>query len=164
MPIVASTNAKALIAPCHYPLLTVDVKFHVPWTKSMISVKALIDSGASAPVISPKLAERLGCQPRKCYIRMTQANGTKLVSCRMISTKLCMRNREFQLDAAVLNLGERQLVIGLSWLRENGFILDPVKRTLEKAGCVVQCSELNLLKVTFVELTSARPLTLEIEE
>ena len=44
-----STNAaKALnstnVAPSHDPLLTVDVKFHVPRTKSMISVKALIDT------------------------------------------------------------------------------------------------------------------------
>ena len=92
---------------------------------------------------------------------MTQADGTKLVSRRMVSTMLCMRNREFQLDAEVLNLGGRQLVIGLSWLRENGFILDPVKRTLEKAGCVVQCSKLNLPKVALIE--SCEP-TLEIEE
>ena len=95
---------------------------------------------------------------------MTQADGTKLVLHRMVSTMLCMRNREFQLDTEVLNLGGRQLVIGLFWLRENGFILDPVKGTLEKAGCVVQYSELNLQKVTSVELTSARTPTLEIEE
>ena len=86
----------------------------------------------------------------------------------MVATMLCMRNREFQLDAEVLNLGGRQLVIGLSWHRENGFILDSVKRSLEKAGYVVQCSELNLPKVTLIELTSeltSRPApTLEIEE
>ena len=85
-----------------------------------------------------------------------------------------MRNREFQLDAEVLSLGGRQLVIGLSWLRENGFILDPVNRTLENKtlGCVVQCSELNLPKVTSIEpaseltpaLTSGTAPTLEIAE
>ena len=119
MPTAASTNAAKApnstnAAPRHDPLLTVDVKFHVPRTKSMISVKALIDSGASSPVMSPELAERLGCQPRKCFIRMTQADGTKLVSRYMVSTMLCMRNREFQLDEEVLNLGGRQLVIELS--------------------------------------------------
>ena len=50
----------------------------------------------------------------------------KLESNHMVSTKLGIRNREFQLDAEVLDLGGRQLIIGLSWLRENGFILDPV--------------------------------------
>ena len=150
--------------PRHDPLLTVDVKFQVPQTKTMISVRALIDSGASAPVMSPELAEKLGCQPRPGPpIWMTQADGTKLESDRMVSTKLCMRNREFQLDAEVLDLGGRQLVIGLSWLRENGFILDPVKRTLEKAGCVVQCSELNLPKVALIE-ASELTLTLEKED
>ena len=80
----------------------------------MMSVKALIDSGASALVMSPELAERLGCQARKCSIRIIQADGTKLVSCPMGLTMLCMRTREFQLDAEVLNLGGRQLVIELS--------------------------------------------------
>ena len=61
--------------PRHDPLLTMDVKFYVPRTKSMISVKALIDSGASAPVMCPEIGEKLGYQPRY-PIRMTQANGT----------------------------------------------------------------------------------------
>ena len=144
----------------------------------MLSAKALIDSGASAPAMSPELAEKLGCQERP-PIRMAQADGTKVVSRRMVSTMLCMRNREFQLDAEVLSIGGRQLVIGLSCLRENGFILDPVNRTLENKalGCVVQCSELKLPKVTFIEalettsaltptsaLTSGTTPTLEVEE
>ena len=97
---------------------------------------------------------------------MTLADGTKVESRRMVSTMLYMRNHEFQLDAEVLSLGGRQLVIGLFRLRENGFILDPVNRTLENKalGCVVQCSELNLPKVTMIELTSGTAPTLEIEE
>ena len=170
MPEATSTNAakapntaeesSILPQPRHDPLLTMDVKFYVPQTKSMISVKALIDSGASAPVMCPELAEKLGYQPRH-PIRMTQADGTKLESNHMVSTKLGIRNREFQLDAEVLDLGGRQLIIGLSWLRENGFILDPVKRTLEKSGCVIQCSELNLPKVAIIETPE---LTLEKDD
>ena len=106
---------------------------------------------------------------------MAQADRTKLVSRRMVSTVLCIRNREFQLDAEVLSLEGRQLVIRLSWLRENGFILDPVNRTLKNKalGCVVHCSELNLPKVTFTSaltseftsaLTSGTARTLEMEE
>ena len=81
----APNTANAVNTPRHNPLLTVDVKFHT-LRKEMISVRALIESGASAPAMSLELAE-------------------KLVSRRMVSTMLCMRNWEFQLDAEALNLG-----------------------------------------------------------
>ena len=44
--------------PRHDPLLIVNVNLHQkqPRMQSMISVGALIDSGASAPVMSPELA------------------------------------------------------------------------------------------------------------
>ena len=80
----------------------------------MISVGALIDRGASAPVMSPELAEKLGWEKREQPIRMTQANGTKLESCHIICTQSSIANREFQLDAQVLDIGSRQLVIKLS--------------------------------------------------
>ena len=98
----------------------------------MILVGALIDSGASAPVMSLEVAEMLGWEKREQPIRMTQADGTKLESCHIVCTQFSIGNREFQLDAEVLDIGSRQLVIGLSWLRENGFILDPIKRTLTR--------------------------------
>ena len=74
MPMAASRNVKALNtmnatnhAPRHDPLLTVDVKFYVPQTKSIISVKALFGSGASAPAMSPELSKRLGCQETSLF-------------------------------------------------------------------------------------------------
>ena len=79
---------------------------------------------------------------------MTQADGTKLESRRIVRTQFSIGNRELQLDAEVLDIGSRQLVIGLSWLRENGFILDPIKRTLTRSDSYsIQCSEVP--KVTF---------------
>ena len=79
-------------------------------------VKALIDSGASAPIISLKLAEKLGWQ-QKAPIRLTQADGTKLKSSKVVSTQFNIGSRTFLLDAEVLtNMGNRQLIIGLSWL------------------------------------------------
>ena len=113
----------------HDPLLIVNVNLHQkkPRLKRMISVGAVIDSGASAPVMSPELAEKLGWEKKEQPIRMTQADGTKLESRHIIYTQFSIGNHEFQLDAEVLDIGSRQLVIGLSWLRENGFILDPIK-------------------------------------
>ena len=60
-----------------------------------------------------------------------------------------LMNREFQLDAEVLDIGSRQLVIGLSWLRENGFILDPIKRTLTRSDSYsIQCAEVPKVTIT----------------
>ena len=105
-------------------------------------VGALIDSGASAPVMSLEVAEMLGWEKREQPIRMTQADGTKLESGQIIYTQFSIGNREFQLNAEVLDIGSRQLVIVLSLLRENGFILDRIKRTLTRSdGYSIQCSE-----------------------
>ena len=71
----------------------------------MISVGALIDSGASAPVMSPELAEKLACEKREQPIRMTQADGAKLKSRHIVCTQFSIGNREFQLDTEVLNIG-----------------------------------------------------------
>ena len=66
--------------PPHDPLLIVNVNLHQeqPRSQRMTSVGTLIDSGASAPVMSPELAEKLGWEKREQPIRMTQADGTKL--------------------------------------------------------------------------------------
>ena len=119
MPTDTPESAKAKSStPRHDPLLIVNVNLHQkqPRSQRMISVGALIDSEASAPVMSPELAEKLGWEKREQPIRMTQADGTKLKSRHIICTQLSIGNREYQLDAEVLDIGSRQLVIGLSWL------------------------------------------------
>ena len=138
---------KALL-PRHDPLLIIELLFN----GISLPVKALIDSGASAPIISLKLAEKLGWQ-QKASIQLTQADGTKLESSKVVSTQFNIGSCTFQLDAEVLtNMGNRQLILGLSWLRENGFMINPVKRTLEHTtGYSIKCSELNLSKITIIE-------------
>lgn len=46
--------------------------------------------------------------------------------------------------------GARQFIIGLSWLRENGFSIDPVKRILSRPGYIVKCVELKLPQITMI--------------
>ena len=55
--------------PRHDPLLIVNFNLHQkqPRSQRMISVGALIDSGASAPVMSPELAEKLGWEKRDFF-------------------------------------------------------------------------------------------------
>ena len=67
----ASGTAQAPAIPRHDPLLTVAVSF------GNIAVQALIDSGASSPVMSPELAEKLSWRDKPPTI-MTQADGTPM--------------------------------------------------------------------------------------
>ena len=85
-------------------------------------------------------------------MRMTQADGSKLESRQIVSTQFSMEdeNQEFKVDAEVLNIGARQFIIGLSWLRENGFSINPVKRTLSRPGYTVKCVELKLSQIIMI--------------
>ena len=105
---MASHNTKAKEqsrpAPQHDPLLTVAVSF------GDIVVQALIDSGASSPVISPDLAEKLGWRD-KPPTKMTQADGTQLEARRMVNVHCMIAGRKFKVNAEVLDLGGRQLIL-----------------------------------------------------
>ena len=152
-------------APRHDPLLTIEVIFKTLAHKTSIhrtsiqsvantvSITALIDSGASAPVMSPELANKLGYKDKGYLTRMTQADGTKLESHYMVSAQFTIGSslRLWQVDAEVLPIGNRQLILGLSWLRENGLSLDPIKRTLTGSNCNISCSKLQLPMITLVE-------------
>ena len=60
----------------------------------------------------------------------------------------------WQVDAEVLPIGNRQLILGLSWLRENGLSLDPINRRLTGLGCSISCSQLQLPTITIMEANS----------
>ena len=84
------------MVPHHDSLLTIEVHF------DKLSTRALIDSGASAPVMSPELATKLGWQPRPYPTQTTQADGSKLQSQQVVSTQGSMSNKsdqKFKVDA-----------------------------------------------------------------
>lgn len=96
--------------PRHDPLLTVEVQFDNLETP----IRALIDNGASASVISPELATKLGWQERPYPMQMTQADGSKLESRQVVSTQFSMgadKDRKFRVNAVVLDIGARQFII-----------------------------------------------------
>ena len=53
-------------------------------------------------------------------------------------TVLC----KFSLDAEVLDIGNKDCILGWSWLTENGFLVDTQEHCLRKAisGLVIPCS------------------------
>ena len=49
---------------------------------------------------------------------------------------------KFRIDAEVLNIGNRDVILGLSWLTENGFLVDTPDRCLRNvnSGQLIPCS------------------------
>ena len=75
-----------------------------------MSVTALIDSGASAPVMSPELTDKLGYMDKGYLTEITQPDGTKLDSHYMVSAQFNIdstNQRLWQVNAEVLPIGNR---------------------------------------------------------
>ena len=124
----------------YYPTLAVNIQF----SKLSFPVKALIDTGATSCSISQELAEKLGWQlkpgdPFLMYI----PDGTALKSNKIVSAQFTMgadKHRNFQMVAKVCHFNH-DVVLGLSWLRQNRFKINTVKRTLEQSDYSVRCVE-----------------------
>ena len=109
--------------PRHDPLLRINIVL------KGIPVVALIDSGASAPVISPTLANKLEWREKEPTC-MAQADGTILEARRVVSARFYLADLDlpqpFNIDAEVIDIGNHDLILGLSWLREHGFTINPI--------------------------------------
>ena len=72
---------------------------------------------------------------------MLQADGQKLESRKMVSAQLTIgrQSKAYNIVAEVLDIGERrQCILGLSWLGENGFTINPIQRSLDdRHGCSI---------------------------
>ena len=125
-------------------------------------VEAIIDCGASGPVVGRAIASRLGMWKRARKINVRQADKSKLRgghyvindaimisgakdisdSAGSINTKAVVN--KFLLDAEVFNIGQKEVVLGLSWLKENGFSVDVPNSRLISSTTVIPCSVKNL--------------------
>ena len=110
-------------------------------------MQAIVDYGASAPVIGMHLARKLGIWKRARKVKVKQGDGSSLdgkfvanasFKAYDSSSVLC----RFLLDAEVLEIGNRDVILGLSWLVENGFSVDTQDRCLRNAttGQVIPCA------------------------
>ena len=103
--------------------------------------------------MSPELTKQLGWQDKEHPTKMAQADGTSLEARRMVSTQFAVAGRRIRVNAKVLDLGgERQLILGLSWLRKNGFVINPMNRSLDNVGkYLIKCTELQLPRITPID-------------
>ena len=134
--------------PRHVPLLTIDVKI------AGLTVKAIVDCGASAPIMGPRIAKRLGVWRKAHKLDIHQGDGSKLRGGRYVAntrfstivntintntnTPNATEMKMFDLDVEVVNIGSRDLILGTSWLEENKLDVSMHERRLiHKDYCIM---------------------------
>ena len=125
-----------------------------------------MDCAASAPVVGKRLAKKLGVWKRARKVNVSQGDGSHLSAGNVIvntsfkvldlvsSTTSPTVLAKFSLDAEVLDIGNKDCILGLSWLTENGFLVDTQERCLRNAiaGLVIPCSVRWIPSVTVLDL------------
>ena len=109
------------------PLLT--VKLHLAGEE----IEAVVDTGASASVVGKHLARKLGIWKKVRKIKVRQGDGSSGRGNFVLNTTFKVMDLssvlgKFAMDAEVLYIGNTYVILGLSWLPENGFSVDTEKR------------------------------------
>ena len=131
----------------HAPLLTFEAR--LPDISRRIQVT--IDTAASGACIDRKLAERLPLLPRTRPLTLHQAQGSILVT-HTISTELRVVQDDlyacWELDAEVVDLEGRDILLGQGWLQQQGAIIDCENRTISfpRHGWHIVCNTGSLIE------------------
>ena len=115
--------------PRHRPLLTVKLQLVEE------EMGAVVDTGASASVVGKPLACKLGIWKSAKKVKVKQGDGSYLGGNFVVNTTFKVMDsssvlEKFPIDAEVLNIGNRDVILGLFWLTENGFSVDTQDRCL----------------------------------
>ena len=68
---------------------------------------------------------------------------------------------KFLLDAEVFDIGQKEVVLGLLWLKENGFSVDVPNSHLISSTTVILCSVKNLPSIQLILMDELNELELE---
>src|SRR5258706_749272 len=127
--------------PRYNPLLTVRIQI------AGEEVEAVVDTGASALIVGRRLAVKLGVWKRARKVKVKQGDGSGLIGKFVINTSFEVYDSSsalvrFAMDAEVLDIGNRDIILGLSWLTENGFSVDTQDRCLRNIsiGQIIPCT------------------------
>jgi len=139
---IRSVSPTVRRTPRHKPLLTVRI------TIAGEEVDAVVDTGASAPAIGERITKKLGCWKKARKVKVPQGGGSTLAGGKyVVNTTFKVFSEgsllsRFILDAEVLDIGKRDVILGLSWLEEHGFWVDTQARCPRKylSGLVIPCS------------------------
>jgi len=90
-------------------------------------VDAVVDTEASAPVIGERIAMKLGCWKRAKKVKIPQEDRSTLAGGKYVVNTMFKVFSEgsllsrFTLDSEVLDIGKRDVILGLSWWEEHRF-------------------------------------------
>ena len=92
-------------------------------------VEAVGDTRATALVVGKHLAHKLRIWKRARKVKVRQEDGSVLGGNFIVNTSFKVMDssfvlRKFTIDTEVLDVGNRDLIMELSWLTENGFSVD----------------------------------------
>ena len=137
---IGSTSPAAGRTPQYTPFLTVEL--HLAGDE----VEAVEDTGASASVVGKHLVRKLGIWKRARIVKVRQVDGSHLEGNFVVNTTFKVMDSssilgKFAMDAEVLDIGNRDVILGLSWLTQNGFSVDTQKRCLRNVNSsqVIPC-------------------------
>ena len=113
-----------------------------------------MDCAAGAPVVGKRFAKKLGVWKRARKVNVRQGDGSHLSGGNFIvntwfkvfdfisSPTSATVLPKFSLDAEVLDIANKDSMLGLSWLTENGLLADTLERCLRNAisGLVIPSS------------------------
>ena len=68
---------------------------------------------------------------------------------------------KFLLDVEVFNIGQKEVVLGLSWLKEIGFSVDVPNSRLISFTTVIPCTVKNLPSIQLISIDELNELELE---
>ena len=136
-----STSPAVGRTPRHTPLLT--VKLHIAGEE----VEAIVDTGASPSLVGKRLGRKLGIWKRARKVKVRQGDRSSLGGNFVVNTMfkvmdLSLVLGKFAMDAEVLDIGIKDVILELSCLTENGFVVDTQDRCLRNinTGQVIPCS------------------------
>ena len=102
-------------------------------------IVAVVDTGASASVGGKRLARKLGIWKRAKKVKVRQGDAGYLGEHFVVNTVFKAMDSssvlgKFGMDAEVLDIRNRDVMLGLSWLTENRFSVDTQDRCLSNVN------------------------------
>ena len=136
----------------HTPLMT--VKLYLGGE----AVEADVDTEASASVLGKRLACKFRILKRERKVKVRHRYRSSLEGNYVVNTSFKLMDSSFILDkfamhAQVFDIGNRDVILDLSWLTENGCLVDTQNRCLKNANTsqVIPCSVRWIPKVLIIE-------------
>ena len=110
-------------------------------------VEAVVDTGASATAVGKRLPYKLGICKRMRKVNVRQGDRNQLGGNFVVNTMFKVMDfysvlGKFGMDTEVLVIGNTDIILVLSWLTENAFVVDTQDRYLRnvKSDKVIRCS------------------------